>query len=195
MTAQRRRHIATELDRLNDAINQLVGQRSTVIANHLHTRPSRLHDLRHATLPSRTPGNLSNRAPSSTPAARLDAVDVHTTIRTTLHDWSCEGTSIEDQLNYLTRYPWTPDDADHLARTTTEIQRWTRTIDDLIDPPRRLTLAAPCPACGVSTVYRNDNGINVRIPALTVSIHECTCLACGTHWDSTRFELLAQAIA
>lgn len=83
--------------------------------------------------------------------------------------------------------------SDHLAT-------WVMLINELFDPPRRLHLAAPCPACGKATsrVYHLDENEYVMVPALQIvkveSGHQCQCVACGACWPDSHFLLLAQVL-
>lgn len=80
------------------------------------------------------------------------------------------------------------------------LDTWVRLIRELFNPPKRLHLAAPCPACGESTVniYNACDTECVRAPALQITHtprgHECECYACGACWPETHFMLLAQII-
>lgn len=80
---------------------------------------------------------------------------------------------------------------DDIARALT----WAaREIQTLLDPPRKLHAAAPCPACGARVVYRPDGcGEVVRQPALRLDPDSCTCtcLGCRAFWPTERLELLA----
>lgn len=90
---------------------------------------------------------------------------------------------------------WRPQDVHGLEQKTTALQAWKIDITTLFDPPRRWTLAAPCPECETSTVYRKDNtGETVRQPALCVDTTKCECLNCRTVWQPYSFRLLAEAL-
>lgn len=80
------------------------------------------------------------------------------------------------------------------------LDSWVRLIRELFEPPRRLHLAAPCPACNESTVtiYHADDKESVLSPALQITHtkdgHICECYACGAIWPDTHFLLLAQIL-
>lgn len=80
------------------------------------------------------------------------------------------------------------------------LDSWVRLIRELFEPPRRLHLAAPCPACTETTVtvYHADDRESVLAPALQITYtkdgHVCECYACGAIWPETHFLLLAQIL-
>lgn len=89
------------------------------------------------------------------------------------------------------------DDAPSLQWITDQLQAWAAAIRAVLDPPRRLHLAAPCPACRARMVLRTDDtGEQVQTPALTVdSDRGADCLACNAHWPPGHFDHLARDIA
>jgi hypothetical protein len=89
---------------------------------------------------------------------------------------------------------WT--DMDLVARLVAQMRSWAAAIRAYLDPPRRLHIAAACPACDVRMVHRRDDtGAMVLVPVLQVDGDTgCVCLACRHHWPTTHLELLARAL-
>jgi hypothetical protein len=85
---------------------------------------------------------------------------------------------------------WT--DPGMVARALDYLKRWKVDINNLLDPPRQLTVTAPCPACDTLKVLKEVDGEIVKVWALTVDgTKGCTCLACGHNWPLANLELLA----
>ncbi|MDP8927929.1 MAG: hypothetical protein M3O70_04935 [Actinomycetota bacterium] len=75
------------------------------------------------------------------------------------------------------------------------LTKWRDEISDLLDPPRRMEIVAPCPACNTRMVWRHKDGEDVQVPALTVDGHKgCHCLACEHVWPPHLLEHLALVI-
>lgn len=56
-------------------------------------------------------------------------------------------------------------------------------------------ISAPCPACGVSHVYRTKAGERVRQAALQiVAATGCRCLNCDATWTPDRYLLLIKVL-
>lgn len=90
---------------------------------------------------------------------------------------------------------WRPQDAGWLAQAAHHLAQWADAIDTLLDPPRPLDLAAPCPACGERYAYRPDDaGDNVRSAALVVTPQGCRCQNCRTVWAPEYFQHLARVL-
>lgn len=105
--------------------------------------------------------------------------------------------SIEDRLAAVVREAGQWTDYEAVAGVRLALSKWVARIHDLLDPPKRLYLAAPCPRCEVSMVWRRDDatGESVQQPALQVDGKTgCTCLNCAAHWDPSLFEHLASVL-
>lgn len=99
------------------------------------------------------------------------------------------------RLRIIEARPWAPANSATLVEIADHCRRWSKQIDDLMDPPPRFDLAAPCPACGESIAYRKDSaGETVRSAALQVGADGCTCLCCRYTWTPEYFTLLARTI-
>lgn len=94
-------------------------------------------------------------------------------------------------------------DLDAITTVSRHLARWAAEIRGLLTPDRRRHLAAPCPECGarMTWTYDPNMGERVQVHALQVArtgadgALQCTCLACGTVWPESRFELLARVLS
>lgn len=166
-----------------------------------HRAPSLLNQLRSQV------GNSSGRggAPGKTAPIPInaDALDLLNTITwgagelLELAEARSEHPNVEARLRAVVAVAggWTDLEAVHGVRLS--LAGWVRAIRALLDPPKRLYLAAPCPRCEQSMVWRRDESIgeDVQQPALQVDgIDGCTCLSCGAHWAPELFEHLASVL-
>lgn len=71
-----------------------------------------------------------------------------------------------------------PEDEKTLNKYAT---RWIREIQSLFEP--NIDLAAPCPECGESYIWRYDGVENVKKRCLTYNQHRAQCLNCETTWE------------
>ncbi|GAA4756177.1 DUF7340 domain-containing protein [Gordonia alkaliphila] len=134
-------------------------------------------------------GGTRGHAGSKAPIV-IDAVDLLATIRRTITSWIPSG-----NLHVLAEQPWRPQDVPLLTERTRLIHTWTNKARSLLDPPRRWTIPAPCPACGTATVYRQDGaGDTVRQPALQIGPDGCQCQHCLHTWAPEYFAHLARTL-
>lgn len=74
---------------------------------------------------------------------------------------------------------------------------WVSRAHAVIDPPRPVELAAPCPQCGVAVVHTpDDSGERVRRPALAIDRVSGTvsCCGCRASWGPDLWEFLARVL-
>ena len=73
---------------------------------------------------------------------------------------------------------------------------WVSRAREVVEPPRPLRLAAPCPACGRAVVMVEDGGERVRRPALEVDRASmwARCLACPARWSPAHLVHLAAVL-
>lgn len=140
----------------------------------------------------------------SQPPIWVDAADLKREIDQAITEWwpycadlgaTRTSSTTVATLHALVDHKWQPDAADGLDRIAEKLAKFATAIDRLFDPPKRVSLAAPCPECDKVTVYRPDScGDWVRRPALQIGEGECECLACGKTWDRSEFRWLATLI-
>lgn len=136
----------------------------------------------------------------------VDAVDLLTQIDATVILWS-RISPLTDlpptrtwptvaRLQALDRATYRPQDTAQVMRWTTMVREWVGKINHLLDPESVKHISAPCPACGQATIYRRDaSGEVVRQPALQLVTNQgCTCLACKTHWEPTKYLFLCKLL-
>jgi hypothetical protein len=109
------------------------------------------------------------------------------------HEWRAPGMTLEHSFRTL---PIDQSNAETLRLLIKGLRSVDCSIRTLLDPPRRLHLAASCPACRVRTTFLPDEtGELVQSAALIVDGTDgCTCLACGEVWPPDRLELLAAVL-
>lgn len=133
------------------------------------------------------------------PPVWVDAVDLRTKIGALVSEWAqtwqLACTEVVDRLHALADHGWRPQDVDAMQAIADMCVRWAAEIDSLFDPPRKVTLAAPCPSCQVATVYRPDEtGEHVRQAALAITQRGCECLNCRYVWAPDKYVFLARLI-
>lgn len=121
----------------------------------------------------------------------VDAVDLHRSIEHRVRQWAAQTRYRPPAgwppLDRLLAIWWrrvqliSPIDVGTYAPTLLE---WVEAIEDLIDPPHRRSLRAPCPECGVAYVETaEEHGralqVVVRQPAERSVV---TCRSCGQTW-------------
>lgn len=147
-------------------------------------------------LPARAGESPGRFHGSSTPPVFMDALHLRTSIDRTVQEWCPAGTSTPDRLRRMAAARWRPQDAERLSGHANELQRWAASIKAVLDPEHVKSVKAPCPVCGVKTVYRtNKAGERVRQAALQlVTEVGCTCLACDTHWPPDQYMWLVKLL-
>lgn len=195
--------LSQTVDRFTRAVHDLCGRTVGWIerdnaANHPAFGASRWRQLVDAA--TGATGTSHGGHARSLPPIHVDAVDLRMMIDMCVRSWAggllgLPGTETPDRLAALTGHGWAPGDEVDLDVMTDQLARWCADIDRLLDPPHRWDLIAPCPACGTSTIYRQDNaGETVRQPALSIADGECVCLHCATVWGVQHFEHLKRVI-
>lgn len=128
----------------------------------------------------------------------LDAFQLLQEIDDALEIWQPAHTGVPasvGRMHWLLQRRWRPQDATRIEQLATNLTDWAKQIDQLLNPPRNWSLAAACPACNTSVVYRKDStGDKVRQPALQIGKDGCQCLNCRYIWEPTRFYILAGAL-
>lgn len=168
----------------------------------LHTAASLLDQLA-AEAEHGTTRRGAGRGSSGAPVA-IDVVDLHTRIRAESAAWfqwfATNPARIPADLRQRVRTiacgAGQLTDLDDLVPVHRALGDWCRSIRAVLDPPRRMHLTEPCPACEVATVHQVDGtGEQVRHPALWVdAVTGCTCVACGAQWEPDRLPHLAEVL-
>lgn len=80
--------------------------------------------------------------------------------------------------------------------TVSTLAGWVSRAREVVEPPRPLRLAAPCPRCGRAVVHVEDAGEQVRRPALEVdrSTGWARCLMCHETWSPAHLVHLAAVL-
>lgn len=144
----------------------------------------------------RTRGGGGSSAFGSKVPVSVGALDLWQEIQRT---WCGTGSpktrSVHEALRFIPEWVqgWT--DIDQLSEVVERV-RWTvHAIQNLLDPPKKIHISAPCPSCGEKMVRSLSAGEWVQIPALWIEMSVgCTCLACGKMWPVSEYSALAQQI-
>lgn len=184
-----------------DAIQALIGRTRTLIARDDGTTEPAwadplLDQLRDYVAGAQGSGS-SGAFHRSMPPVVLDAVDLSDQINRSVKTW-VSPIYVSDtlgRLEWMEQQQWRPQDVPRLRDRTADLTWWAARIRELLDPPRRWTIPAPCPQCDTSTVYRKDSaGETVRQPALQIGAYGCECQHCRQFWPPEHFGILAAAI-
>jgi hypothetical protein len=171
---------------LEDAVHALCGTQHEYLESKLISTPSLYLQLMDAVTGEQvnTGGGGGSK---SRPPLWLNALKVLQEIDLALEVWQPAFTGVPatvGRMHWLLQRKWRPQDVERIKQLTANLREWVADIDQLLNPPRVSTIAAPCPACGVETVSRRDDmGENVRVPALQIVTEKgCTCQACRYTW-------------
>ena len=151
-----------------------------------------------------TPGgdhNGTGRGATGVPVA-LDVLDLQRRITAESAAWCWNLTgqappeALAERVRTIARAAGQLIEVEQVARIARFLADWVTSIRTVLEPPRKMALAEPCPACGARVHYhRDDAGEVVRRHPLEVDGHRgCTCLTCGTHWPVDQLEHLALVI-
>lgn len=187
---------------LYDAIDALVEPRIEWTGDRIISGPSPYKQLQSVVAGMQGTGN--GHASRSMPPVWVDAVDILNAIDVALDAWRLPELpqpqpeyvpGAPHRLRELAKRPWRPQDTKRVENLTSALAGWATEIDQKLNPPRRLHIAAPCPACGATAVKRRDSaGEDVNVPALQLDDDGCTCQECRTHWPPERYRLLARVL-
>lgn len=132
------------------------------------------------------------------PPLWIDGVVLGNEIDSTVTRWVRNGRGPSpwptvNRLRLLLMRKWRPQDTDTITEITEQITGWVKRYAALTDR-KPLTLPNPCPKCGKSFAYRQQDGEQLRVPALHVTLERCVCMACHITWPAERFGLLAREL-
>ena len=97
------------------------------------------------------------------------------------------------RLAALEQQKWRPQDCPVMYQHTAQLEGFTARIDALFSP-KPISLPDRCPECGTKTVYRNQDGEQVRSPALQINADGCTCGNCHANWPVERLPILGKIL-
>jgi hypothetical protein len=129
----------------------------------------------------------------SKPTLCIAAWDLYTEID---QSWRTPGHTLVDSLRMLPAQAAVYSQVTDMSALVIGVQSIVNAIRELLNPPRRLSIAARCPACSTAVVLRPDTtGELVQRAALTLDATTgCTCLACQRVWPPSELESLARAL-
>lgn len=181
------------LNALHDQVRNAVAEIIRPPYNGTHWGVSLLDQLREATSTSTEKGTGGSSAFASKPLLCVVAWDLYHQIE---KRWRTYGETLEQSFREVPQWTqgWT--DIESLRKILVQLQSVIKAIQNLLDPPRRLHVAAACPACGARTVFRPDeSGELVQQAALSVDgIAGCVCLSCHHSWAPNQLEFLATVL-
>lgn len=164
--------------------------------------PALLEQLRDEIQPDngarRGAGGGGSPAPMSVEAADMlaqietDAIQLHLSALATEH-------SVESRIQAIAAIAGRWTDQHQVEVALSYLKKWQAEIMGFLDPPQRLTINAPCPACGVKMVRRWDESAreHVQVSALSYDPARgavCLNVACGHVWPHAELEHLKRVI-
>lgn len=102
-----------------------------------------------------------------------------------------------DRLRAVVREAGQWTDLEAVLGVRLALTKWVHSITTLLDPPRRWHIAAACPECQRSVVWRRDESLGEHVQQAALQVDGktgCDCLACGAHWPPSHFEHLARVL-
>lgn len=160
----------------------------------IRKRAPLLHDLAAARSASVGTGG-GKKALHERVSLNIGASELHSEIETAVRDWLLHtgyrrGPAAWPPLDRLLVAWWSRVYLDpHLEpqQYAARLAAWISQITDLVDPPHRFEIEAPCPTCGATTVTVDDGGEPKRARALLGTerdpdVRFITCRACGDTW-------------
>jgi hypothetical protein len=152
--------------------------------------PSLLEQVRDAVTSSTGSGHRSSSGPHRSPIGLTAAELLGEIERTVGHRYT---TALHRDV-----WAWVRTHAANPATVDT-LSGWVSRARGVVDPPRPVALAAPCPQCGRAVAHVvDDTGERVRRPALQIDrvTGNATCLTpgCDAVWTPDRWPLLARVL-
>lgn len=198
---------------LADAISDLIDPRPQPTDQGLQWLDSRYSDLREALTAQRIG---SSHKPASKPPGWLDAIELLARIDAAVHGWEpawpisdCDEYPTIQRLRQLDARKWRPQDTALVARIASDIAAFIQAIDKLLEPPRIIYLANPCPECAKTETYRKPEAAGeppIRVAALQITYDatcdgdhkdthiQASCNHCRTIWTKDQLGILGRRI-
>ena len=173
-----------------DLLHQLTRTHKTTIENDDGTRTyvdvySYLDQLQQAITNNRGTGGSGSQ---TTSPISLKAVDLWQSIaKVTLEHWPGRGrphlarTPLDRRIQQWAATAVNSNDKADEETLNAYLRHWVHQIQQLFEPS--VELAAPCPECGESFIWRHDGVENVKKRTLTYNQHRATCNNCGQTWE------------
>lgn len=182
------------IDNLYTATSALIDPRKELVDGALMAAPS-LYESLIGAIGGEVGEHVRRSVAKSRPPCWIDALDLRVNIDNQVRQWRPQGSSTPVRLKALTGQKWRPDDCATIRDYVTQLRGWADTIKSYLDPEHVKGISAACPACGTRWVYRHHSGEEVRQPALQlVAQHGCTCLACDSFWEPSRYLFLCRLL-
>jgi predicted RNA-binding Zn-ribbon protein involved in translation (DUF1610 family) len=192
VTECRERALPQAVRDLEDAVRKLTSPQHRYFGDTLRTAPSRYHQL--CAEIAGTQGE-NHAPPKSMPPLWLKAAQLIADIDRQARRWAPRPYDTTSRLQHIAEQSWRPQDTDHVHYISITVTKWCNSIDALLEPVSVKDVAAPCPACGTTHIYRMKDGERVRQAALQIITETgCTCQACDTHWGPELYLHLARVI-
>ena len=173
-----------------DLLHQLTRTHKTTIENDDGTRTyvdvhSYLDQLQQAITNNRGTGGSGSM---TTSPISLKAVDLWQSIAAvTLDHWPGRGrphlarTPLPKRIQQWAVHAVNSNDKTAEETLNAYLRHWIHQIQQLFEPS--VELAAPCPECHESYIWRHDGVENVKKRCLTYNQHRATCNNCGQTWE------------
>lgn len=206
MTTQQDGNIVAARERLAEAIHALIDERPVPLFLEGGGTEVTWVDSYYVQLAGSVAGqNVAEKGDSRQGRVPIwvDAVDLIREIDATVAVWErsrpAPGTNEPTtvlRLKALAGASFRPQDTHKVNRWAGSVRTWVDQIKRLLDPEGIKHISEPCPACGATKVYRRDSsGQLVRQPALQLVTNQgCTCMACKTFWEPTKYLFLCKLL-
>lgn len=126
---------------------------------------------------------------------QADATDLHD--RAVMHS----RLTAEEQIRRIHELAQSWSDPQAVLWVRDHVRSWQRMISSVLDPERRLSIAAACPQCQARMVMVEQDGSpdRVQVDAIRVDMVDgkpagATCQACGVSWAPQQFEFLGRLL-
>lgn len=174
-----------------DLLHQLTRTHKTTIENDDGTRTyvdvySYLEQLQGA-INGASSGGGGSSSRARTPIS-LKALDLWQSIaETTLEHWPGKGrphlarTPLDRRIKQWASHAVNSNDKQDEETLNAYLRHWVHQIQQLFEPS--VELAAPCPDCGESYIWRYDGVENVKKRSLTYNQYRAWCNQCGQIWE------------
>lgn len=106
------------------------------------------------------------------------------------HQW--QGWTVQ-RLAAVSERKWRPQDCKQMLGYAEKLSTFSKRAEALF-APKPIPLPDACPECGEKTVYRNQDGEEVRTPALQITENGATCGACRANWPIERLPMLGRIL-